>query len=149
FSQRELRYQLLDRRLRAAEKALEGLREDLRPALAEHFRKRVRADYDAETQKLQLDLNTLVRQEAGLRGEVEALKADVDKFGKSSAELDQLAEDIANGEALVKEMESRYQRMQLDVGNAARVSIYQPAALQYKDNKRQIFAAIAAGLAGL
>ena len=142
--------------LAAARNSLEEARAALRPKLVEAARLRQQALIQSQIQLLQSELEMLADQRRSLRESVAALEQKVIGMDKEAerviryeGDIEQLKGEIKNAQLHVDNLSARLDaaRMELDLG--PRVGIHQEAAVQYKDNKRQILAAAAAAMAGL
>lgn len=136
--------------------AVEKLKADLKPKLVELMGGQEKTFIQVEIQRLRVELEVLARQEAPLLAEVKALqheagstRVEAERGQKFSSELEFLKEEIKNKNTHVAQLTTQLDRAKYNVTAEPRVSINQEAAVQYKDNKRQILAALAAGLAGL
>ncbi len=158
-SVREARGFLLERQVQAAQKALDGRRAELGPKLVELIRLREATALQGQIQQLQAEIESYARQEAPMRAAVAALETKVaaseqeaERVVRSNGNILLLQAEIVNDNDLVKQLTSQHERAKLDLESVdvnPRVTIYQEAAVQYKDNKRQILAAVAAGLAAM
>src|SRR5262249_13348082 len=109
-----------------------------------------------QIQQYQTDLDALSRQEAPLRAAVTDLaqkvaeaKKDAEIVTSYAGDLKLIEGEIKNHQLLVDNLTARHEAAKLYLDSGPRVTISQEAAVQYKDNKRQILAAAAAALAAL
>ncbi|HEV3204400.1 MAG TPA: CpsD/CapB family tyrosine-protein kinase, partial [Gemmataceae bacterium] len=68
------------------------------------------------------------------------------QLGTNSAELESLRADITSDENMVKQLGEKWETTKVELQRAPRISLYQEAALQKKDVRRQVMATVAAPL---
>ncbi|HXG11929.1 MAG TPA: polysaccharide biosynthesis tyrosine autokinase, partial [Gemmataceae bacterium] len=133
----------------ALQKQLEARREELRASLVSRLRQKARAEYDAALAQLQSEIGPLEKQEQDLREEVQRLAREVEKIGTSSTELEMLGADIKRDEKTATRMAEELEQLKVEQRSPSRVNLYQEAAAQRKDHKRQLLALIGAPLAAM
>lgn len=80
-----------------------------------------------------------------LEKDVNELKAKVIQIGTSTTDLEVLRADVKREEQLLNDIGNSVERLRFEVqSNLQRVTLFQEAALQKKDAKKQILAAVAA-----
>ena len=127
----------------------------LRISIEQRFKSIVKAEFEkaqAEHGALRPGLEKQVEiwtaEEERLRKEMEELAAEVSKFGQSSTEFEMLRLDIARESDFVNDIGKRRDILSMELSRPPRVSIFQEAALQKHDMKRQILSAAFAAIAG-
>ena len=133
--------------LAAAEQTREARRAELRRAAGQRLQAKARARYDAETARLEGEVALLTAQENNLRADVEKLGSQEEKIGNNSIALDALRREIFEEEKMVNHYGELLKARQVELARPERISIYQDAALQKRDAKRQILATTASPLA--
>jgi capsular exopolysaccharide synthesis family protein len=128
---------------------IEARYKELRPAIVEHLRLRGRDDYNVELARLQDEIAPLAAQEKTLLKEVQVLGAEADKIGTSSTEMEMITAEIKQEETVMERVGHELEALQVELRSPPRVSLYQEAGLQKKDNKRQLLATIMAPIAVL
>jgi capsular exopolysaccharide synthesis family protein len=128
---------------------IEARKKELRPAIVEHLRLRGKDDYNVELAKLQDEIAPLAAQERTLLKEVQVLGAEADKIGTSSTEMEMITAEIKQEETVMERVGHELEALQVELRSPPRVSLYQEAGLQKKDNKRQLLATIMAPIAVL
>jgi capsular exopolysaccharide synthesis family protein len=149
------------KKIRQAVEKLEKKIADRREKLQASAEERVRADaqnrftamkssYEAQLPALQETVDIWTKEEKRLRDEVELLAKEADKIGgEVPVALEMLKTDIARDSELLHEVGKNRDILRLEQGRPPRVSVFQEAALQKHDIKRQVLAAILAAVAGL
>jgi polysaccharide biosynthesis transport protein len=127
-------------------KKMEARVKDLQPLVAERQRVKSKDDQASKLAQLQDEIAPLVAQEKTLQKEVQALGAEADKIGTSSTEMELLRAEIKQEEVVVERVGHELEALQVELRSPPRVSLYQEAGLQKKDNKRQLLATIMAPL---
>jgi capsular exopolysaccharide synthesis family protein len=135
--------------LKNADKSLEERRTEVRNRIVERARKRARAEVEVLLVQIKESLPTLIEQEKAAAEEHERLEKKAREIGNTSTEMETLRAQIDQDEKLVARLGEQLgiRRVELDV--APRVTLFQPAAVQKKDIKRQLLATIAAPIAAL
>src|SRR5262249_9390032 len=123
--------------LKSAEKALEKTRTEVRERLVSHFRKKVSREIQTEVARIEEEIGTYQKEHEALVVEVKRLNEQADKIGNSSTEMETLRLDITKEERLVTRLGDQLRILQVELGGPPRVSLYQKAAIQKKDIKRQ------------
>ncbi len=137
----------LRRRLAAAQQTRETRRDERRQALSKSYQAKARALHEADLARLDKEVALLTAQEKDLRADVERLSSQEEKIGNNSIELDALRREIAEEEKIVNHYGELLKARQVELARPERISIYQEAALQKRDAKRQILATAASPLA--
>jgi capsular exopolysaccharide synthesis family protein len=127
-------------------KKMDARLKELRPIVAERLRLLARDDYAAHLAQLQDEIAPLAAQEKTLQNEVKTLGAEADKIGTSSTEIEMLRAEIKQEEEVMERVGHELQALQVELRSPPRVSLYQEAGLQKKDNKRQLLATVMAPL---
>jgi capsular exopolysaccharide synthesis family protein len=130
--------------LEHAQTQLDKRKEEIRTEMTDRFRKDALRDLDLKTMELQKTLARYEGDEKALTTEVADLKKRVDKLGKSSAEMEVQKTEIAQQENLVSRLKNEWNTLQTELKVPPRVNLYQSAAVQRKDIKRQLLATILA-----
>ncbi len=140
---------LLDLRklLAATKQTCEARRAELRQTLGARFQQKAHAQSDAELAQMEEEVALLTEQERDLRAQVEKLGSQEEKVGTRSTELDVLTWDIKQAEKREAFLGDALKMRQVELGRPERLSIYQEAALQKRDTKRQVLATAASPLA--
>jgi capsular exopolysaccharide synthesis family protein len=133
--------------LARAQQTREARRAELRETLGKRYQEKARTQFDAELADLKGKVALLAEQEQKLRAEVERLSSQEEKIGTNSTELDALRREINEDEKEVARYGELWRARQVELRRPERVSIYQEAALQKRDAKRQILATAASPLA--
>jgi capsular exopolysaccharide synthesis family protein len=110
---------------------------------------KARAEYDAMRPGLVKQVEIWTKEEERLRTEVADLAAKAGKFGRSSTALVMLQADVARLHDFVNKIGERRDILNMEQRRPPRVTIFQEAALQKHDIKRQLLSASFAALAGL
>jgi polysaccharide biosynthesis transport protein len=121
-------------------KKLEARFKELRPAIIESLRLHARDDYKAGLMNLEDEIAPLASQEKVLLKEIQTLGAEADKIGTSSTEMEMLRAEIKQDDEIIEHVGHELQALQVELRSPPRVSLYQEAGLQKKDNKRQLLA---------
>jgi capsular exopolysaccharide synthesis family protein len=138
------------------EKKLAAKREKLQATAEERLRAAVKSKYqeardghEALRPALEKQIDHWTKEEERLREDVKALASEAAKFGDSSAAFELLKSEIARESQFVDKLGQNRDILKLDRHRPPRVTIFQEAALQKHDMKRQIISAILAAVAGL
>jgi capsular exopolysaccharide synthesis family protein len=139
------------------EKKIADRREKLRAVAEERVRAEtqnrfdaLKSGYDAQHPALEETVDIWTKEEKRLRDEVEQLAKEAEKIGgEVPVALEMLKTDIARDSELLHEVGKSRDILRLEQGRPPRVSVFQEAALQKHDMKRQILSAILAAVAGL
>jgi capsular exopolysaccharide synthesis family protein len=140
----KLNQKLVDKRA----KVQASLEERLRGQAKANFEKS-KAEYDASGPILEKPVARLTKEEEQLRKEIETLGKEADKFGRSSSEFEMLKAEVAREAQFVDDLGKNRDLLRVEQRRPPRVTIFQEAALQKHDLKRQVLAAICAAVAGL
>src|SRR5215471_686341 len=140
----KLNQKLADKRA----KVQASLEERLRSQAKANFDKS-KAEYDASGPILEKPVARLTKEEEQLRKEIETLGKEADKFGRSSSEFEMLKAEVAREAQFVDDLGKNRDLLRVEQRRPPRVTIFQEAALQKHDLKRQVLAAICAAVAGL
>ncbi len=127
-------------------KKMDARMRELRPMVADRLRLKGQDDQTAHLTQLQDEIAPLAAQEKTLQKEVQALGAEADKIGTSSTEMELLRAEIKQEETVVERVGHELEALQVELRSPPRVSLYQEAGLQKKDNKRQLLATVMAPL---
>jgi succinoglycan biosynthesis transport protein ExoP len=132
--------------LEAVEKALTKRRSEVRAALLEGYRQKMRSEYSTGLQQQQIEAKSLADQAKDLKTEVASLAAQTESFGKSSAELENLKDKIQWDRQQLREKETFLGNLEAELGAKvpARVNSFEEASVLPRDQKKQVMAAIAA-----
>jgi capsular exopolysaccharide synthesis family protein len=109
---------------------------------------KAQAEHGALRPGLEKQVEIWTAEEERLRKEMEELATEVSKFGQSSTEFEMLKLDIARESDFVNDIGKRRDILSMELSRPPRVSIFQEAALQKHDMKRQILSAAFAAIAG-
>ncbi len=120
---------------------------DVRKRIEEKARTRARAAHEAVLAQVQQTRPALQQLERAQSAEVDNFERQVNNLGTSSTELVTLNADIARQDRLVHELGKNLDNLRVERDVPPRVRLYQPAAVQKKDIKRQLLATIAAPVA--
>jgi capsular exopolysaccharide synthesis family protein len=139
------------------EKKIAERREKFRASAEERVRADIRGRFDAlkagyEAQRPALDetVDIWTKEEKRLHDEVDQLAKEAEKIGgEVPVALEMLKTDIARDSELLHEVGKNRDILRLEQARPPRVSIFQEAALQKHDMKRQILSAILAAVSGL
>lgn len=109
-----------------------------------------KAAFDAQLPSLEETVDIWTKEEKRLRDEVEQLAKEAEKIGgEVPVALEMLKTDINRDSELLHEVARSRDILRLEQGRPPRVSVFQEAALQKHDMKRQVLSAILAAVAGL
>ncbi|MFO0850931.1 MAG: P-loop NTPase [Gemmataceae bacterium] len=113
----------------AAVKALDALRAERRAALADRHRSATRATAEQMVRDAEAELDLLAKQRKALEAEAAGLRAEVDKLGLESVELDLKRAEVDRSELFVKSIWEQKERLEAELlGNDLhRVSVLAPA----------------------
>jgi len=125
-------------------KKLDARFKDLRPAIVERLRLQSRDEHVMGLAHLQDEIAPLAAQEKTLLKEVQVLGAEADKIGTSSTEMEMIRAEIKQEETVMERVGHELEALQVELRSPPRVSLYQEAGLQKKDNKRQLLATVMA-----
>jgi capsular exopolysaccharide synthesis family protein len=137
------------RRLDSTRRDLETRQAEVRKTVLARLQQKVRGDYESGLAQIQEEINLLTEQEKNLQAQVQAMAKDMGEIGKTSTELDMLREDIKRDEKVCDTVGSELEALQVELRSPDRVSLYQEAAIQKKDMKKQLFGVIAAPILAL
>jgi capsular exopolysaccharide synthesis family protein len=137
------------KRLETVEGALEERRAEVRTRVAERARRKAKVEVESALAQINDQLPILREREKSLVAEKERLEKKASEIGNSSTEMDTLRAQIEQEEKLASKLGDQLgiARVELDV--ASRVTLFQPAAIQKKDIKRQLLGTVAAPIAAL
>src|SRR5262249_52036357 len=127
------------RQLQDAEQALDKRRLELRADLAKRLHQKIKSEYETALVQAQDDVRLLAEHEKKLRVEVENLGKEVDKNNTPSAEVETLRAEIKREEEFTEKIGSQLEQLKVEQRSPPRVNVYQEAALQKKDIKKQVF----------
>jgi capsular exopolysaccharide synthesis family protein len=138
-------------RLSGLQKDLETRRAEVRAGLVGKAREKARQHYEIDRQKLETEANLLAKQEKEATSDVDRLTKEVEKIGTSTTEMEMLRTRINDDDATLKTIGKELNALSVELNSPPRVSLYQEAALQRREMKRQILGALlgAAGAFGL
>ena len=142
-------HRLWQNELSSLAKRLEERRAEARTRLVERIRKEVRSKNEAVIKQLEEELEPLQSREDKLVEKVKELEGQVARMGSSTAEIDKLRAEIKNTQGMVDKVEVDLNTRRAELDLPPRVELYQPAAMQKKDIKRQLLAAIGLPVAAL
>jgi capsular exopolysaccharide synthesis family protein len=140
---------LARKQFQAMERNLAARRAELLADLKERLRQKARAEYTANLVKLQDEIVSLTEQEKTLGADVHRLAQEFEKIGHSSTEVEMLRAEIKQEENFTEHVGRELDALQVELRSPPRVSLYQEAALQKQENKRQILATVLAPVAAL
>ncbi|HZT80483.1 MAG TPA: AAA family ATPase, partial [Gemmataceae bacterium] len=138
-----------ERELASLRKKVDGRREQARSALVERLRQKAKADYDAQLAALTSEVELWAQQEKTLRDEVAGQGQETEKVGRSSTAFELLKAEVDREEKLAERVGNEVDILRMELRSPPRVSVFQEAALQKKDAKKQLFATLLAAVAGL
>jgi capsular exopolysaccharide synthesis family protein len=118
----------------------------LRPTMLKRMRLETKSEVAGGMARLQDEIAPLAAQEKTLRKEVAALGAQADKIGTSSTEMEMIRAEIKQEEAVMDRVGQELEALQVELRSPPRVSLYQEAGLQKKDNKKQLLGTVMAPL---
>jgi capsular exopolysaccharide synthesis family protein len=130
--------------LDTAQKQLDKRRAEVRAEMTDRYRKDARRELEMKIPDLQKLMLELDEEQRALTTEVARLKTEVDKLGNDSAEMVVLKTEIAQQQHLVTKLADEHKALEAELNVPPRVSLYQSAAVQRKDIKRQLLATILA-----
>jgi len=107
------------------------------------------ADYEALRPGLEKQIEIWTKEEERLRKETETLAKEAGTFGRSSTAFELLRAEVAREGQFVDEVGKRRDILRMEQRRPPRVTIFQEAALQKHDLKRQALSATCAAVAGL
>jgi capsular exopolysaccharide synthesis family protein len=136
-------------RRESVQKKLDARFKELRPAILERLRLQGKDLHAVSLVQLQDEIAPLAAQEKTLLKEVQALEAEADKIGTSSNEMEMLRAEIKQEEPVMERIAHEWHALQVELRSPPRVSLYQEAGLQKKDNKRQLLGTVLAPIAVL
>jgi capsular exopolysaccharide synthesis family protein len=100
-----------------------------RAALMELVRQRKRSQFNMEIIKVETLREALKEQEKELKGQVDVKQKDAEKFGRSSIDVEVLRAEKTTLEAHLADISSKRDKLNVEVRNASRVSLFAPAEL--------------------
>jgi capsular exopolysaccharide synthesis family protein len=131
----------LQNRKASLEKQIADRHKELRPKVVADLKAQAKEDFNVVLAQLHEEVLPLAAQEKTLLNEVQALAAEADKIGTSSTELEMLRAELKQDERVLERIGNEHEAMQVELRSPPRVNLNQEAALQKRDNKRQIAAA--------
>jgi capsular exopolysaccharide synthesis family protein len=139
--------------LRRAEEKMQAYKKELddrRAELTKDLKERYEANTDnlsaVNVSQLQDDVASLTVHEKSLGEEVAQLGKQLETIGNSSTELEILRVEIKQDENMSEKIADQLESLRVEVRRPARVTLYQEAAVQKMDKKRQLMAASLAPL---
>lgn len=118
---------------------LQARKDELRKDLTARAKQDAQLRFDTELARYQDEYNSAFEMEKKLQAEVAVLEKDVNKVGGSiPLELQNLGDEIKQEEDGTKRIAQEYQALQVELRRPPRVTLYQDAAVQRKDIKRQV-----------
>jgi capsular exopolysaccharide synthesis family protein len=134
------------RKVQSLQKELQARREELAEELKGRLAKATQLEAEASAGEVEDEVAALAAHEKSLAGEVDKGTHEVSKIGNSSTEIAMLRDDIRQEEKLTDNIGQQLESLRYELRSPARVSLYQEAALQRRDFKRQLLAATLAPL---
>jgi capsular exopolysaccharide synthesis family protein len=138
------------------EKKLDDKRAKMRAGFQERFEAEAkakfdtaRAEYEAMRPGLEKQVEIWTKEEQRLRQEIELLAKEAATFGRSSTAFEMLKTEVARDSDFVTEIGKKRDILRMEQRRPPRITIFQEAALQKHDMKRQMLSAAFAALAGL
>src|SRR5262249_19743877 len=117
-----------------------------RPAIIQKLGKRARGDAELALIEIQDEIALLTEQDKSMLNQIQGLAKDVENVGKSSIELKMLRDDIRQEEQINERIGREREALQVELRSPSRVTLYQDAAVQRKDMKRQIMGVVVAAV---
>jgi capsular exopolysaccharide synthesis family protein len=137
------------RELSAVEGKLKAKRDELRSGLEERYRRDFRARHEEKLAQLQEDFDALIEQEKSLGKEFVRLAKKAREIGTTSTVVDTLLTEIGREENALWKVGDGLKALELEMRQPPRIMLYQEAAIQKKDIKRQLLATIMAPVMAL
>src|SRR5262249_32097223 len=125
-----------------------SVEERLRNTVKSTFDK-AKFDHEALRPGLEKQVELLTKEEESLRKDAEELAKQAAEFGQSSTAFEMLKAEVTRDSEIVADLGKNRDILRMEQNRPPRVMIFQEAALQKHDMKRQILSATCAALAGL
>ncbi|HEV3204941.1 MAG TPA: hypothetical protein VGY77_11180, partial [Gemmataceae bacterium] len=132
--------------IKSFQKLKDARQEEIRGKVVERVRQKNQGDFDIFQNQFEEEVASLTDQEKRLREVIEQFNNENKQLGTNSAELESLRADITSDENMVKRLGEQWETTKVELQRAPRISLYQEAALQKKDVRRQVMATVAAPL---
>jgi len=134
----------LQKLVQSKQKKREEREAEIRGKVVERIHQKNQADFDLFQTQFEEEVASLTEQEKKLREVIEQFNKENKQLGTNSTELEILRAEIGNDEAMVKKLGEQLETTKVELQRAPRVTLYQEAALQKKDIRRQVMATVAA-----
>lgn len=134
------------RRLRVLQRDYADHKAEVTADLQKKAQRAARSDGDSDVAAAQQELNALLEQEKYWSAEVERASKELQRLGGSSTEVEMLRVEIGVERTALEKLLQQKEALQMEMTAPKRVTLFQEAALQRRDRKRQIVAATLAPL---
>ena len=146
---REPDYIQLSQRVREVEKTIETRRKELRTEVETRWRQKVKADLDIKVNALEAEIAGLTGQESRLKTETDSLGKDIQRLSVGTREDENLRAEIDRDRKFVDDTYKQLELAKNDLAIKPRVTVPSEAALLVRDIKKQLLGGVLGALVGL
>ncbi len=145
--EKEPTYHAARRRKADLEKQYAQRRDEIKKDLLSRFDEKQIDDHDLTAIQLTKAIASMKEHLTNLDKDIQELTAKWEKFPSGSLELELAKDEIRGLSRVVDDLRDKKEKMNVELGAAPRITVYQEADLEKRDIKKQVAATIAAPVA--